>query len=145
MSFALTSFKAFGLRCEGATRKHVRQRALLIATGTSADVALDISNYAGTFWTAALADATYGKVATAAIAALKQIQAASSGLLAVLSPSLINRVKVASLTGAGQYTISITSSLPSIALNAGDGDTSYIIELEFDTKVNLEAVVSDIK
>lgn len=82
MTFALTKFEAWGVEIDEPVTKKFMQYARLVITAAATDVALDIGTDAGTFWTAALANGTYGtSVATPALAALQNIVAKSSAFL----------------------------------------------------------------
>jgi hypothetical protein len=144
MAFALTGFKAFGVSNTSATRKYETQIVQLYITGTAADVALDFGTDAGTFWTAAQANTTYGAMATEALAALKALIAQTNGLLAVQSAAQLQRVQVAALTAAGQFTQVISNNRPNIALFANDGAASYVFRFVYDLKDERAANVSDL-
>jgi hypothetical protein len=82
MTFALTKFKAWGVEIDEPVTKKFMQFAHLSITAAATDVALDIGTDAGAFWTAALANGTYGtSVATPALAALQAIQAKARAYL----------------------------------------------------------------
>lgn len=130
MAFALTKFRAYGQLPDGASTRR-RQMAELTITAAAADVDLDISDSGGTFWTAALADSDYGDLAQSALTFLTNIAGASEGLIAVDSEDLLGRVKVASVSGAGQYELAVNSKLPDLTYNAGDGPTSQTLVLEW--------------
>lgn len=143
MAFALTGFKAFGIRTSGSTRQHAVQIIELVITGTANDVALDLDTDAGTFWTAATGDATYGAMATQALADWKLALNNVKDLLAVEALALLKRVPIAALTGNGQYVMTVSHTRPNIALNAGDGDTAYTIQVRYALKDGQEAFTSD--
>lgn len=143
MSFSLQGFKAYGVRAEGATRQHVRQMAELYIVATVNDVALDISNSAGTFWTAALADSSYGSLASSALSVLTTISGIAVALRSVKSEELLVRLQAASPSGTS-YSLSVSSHLPSITCAAGNGQTSWHIQLEWLLPDGREAMVSDL-
>ncbi len=66
MAFAVTKFTAYGIKNTSPTIKHGVQRVELTITGANTDVAYDLGTTGGTFWTSAVAHATYGGIATAA-------------------------------------------------------------------------------
>jgi hypothetical protein len=70
MTFALTAFVADGQEMDEAVTKRFRQRAIFTITAANTDVALDIGNYTGTFWTA-VGGSTVG---AKALLAIKDIQ-----------------------------------------------------------------------
>ncbi len=132
MAFALTGYVARGTDISGPNFKKGTQQVVIRATGTSADVDLDIGDAAGTFWTAAIADTTYGALATKALLSLQRVAAQSVANVAVSSNQLIDRVQVASLTTTGQFTLANDVIGPNIAFNAGDGETAYYIILDYE-------------
>ena len=131
MSFALTNYRAYGVLNDSATPRKARQYVELHVTGLAADVSLDISNDAGTFWSDALADTDYGTVASSALEHIKKVADACEKLVSVDAEELVDRVKVAALTAPGQYTLAVNSKRPDIAFDAGDGETSYVLVLSW--------------
>jgi hypothetical protein len=132
MAFALTKFQARGVDIAGPSNKRGIQQVVLNITGAAADVDLDIGDDAGTFWTAAKADSTYGSLATKALEVLQNIVANASSLVAVKSEQLIDRIQIAAVSGAGEYSLAVVNTRPNIAFNAADGETSYEIILEYE-------------
>lgn len=137
MAFALTAFEARTVDIKSVSYKKGIQQVVFDISGTTADVDLDIGDFAGTFWTAAQANVTYGSLAVGALEVLQKIVAQASALSAVESQQLIDRVQVAALSGAGQYTLAVQNLLPNIAFDAADGETSYkiIVDLEMNNSV----------
>jgi hypothetical protein len=101
-------------------------------TAAAADVDLDVGDDSGTFWTAAQADSTYGALATKALAVLQDIVSVSAALVAVKSEQLIDRIQIASVSGAGEYSLAVVNTRPNIAFNAADGETSIKLILEYE-------------
>ncbi len=66
MAFAVTKFNAYGVLNTSPSIKRGTQLVELTITGANTDVAYDLGTTGGTFWTSAVADATYGGIATAA-------------------------------------------------------------------------------
>lgn len=74
MTFSLQKVQVYGIEVSEPIFKRYQQYMALTIAAANTDTALDIGNLSGTFWTAALADATYGtSVATPALQALKDI------------------------------------------------------------------------
>lgn len=145
MAFSLRKFKADGIRVSGPNRKRAVQLVELHITALATDVDLDIGdNTPGTFWTAALADATYGALATTARAKMVEIAAISNGLVAIKSPQLLDRIQIAAVAAAGQYSVAVDTLGPDIAVNAADGETSWVIQLEYALKDGYEAINADL-
>jgi hypothetical protein len=132
MAFALTKFEARSIDIASVTYKRGIQQVVLDITGTTADVDLDIGDYSGTFWTAAVANATYGTLASNSLTVLQQIVAQAAALVEVSSQQLLDRVQVASLTTSGQFSLAIQNTLPNLEFNAADGETAYKIILTFE-------------
>lgn len=144
MSFALTKFKAWGVNVGSPIRKHDMQYAELHITGTVADVDLDIGDDSGTFWTDALADSTYGSLATTALDKLQKIVAIANSLMAVESQEItLVRLRAAAAAGT-DYALAIQDKRPNFIFDANQGETSYIIKLEWSLKDGLPAVIADL-
>lgn len=118
MAFALTKFEARGVKFEGPVpEKRAKQEVVLTITGLSTDVDLDIGSDAGTFWTDAEADSTYGDLATEALAKLQDIVSKSAALLSVKSQQLLDRNTLVALDsdassgGAASETLTVTGLL----------------------------------
>lgn len=136
MAFALIKFHAEGVELTGAVRARL-QRAVFHITATAADVALDLGNDAGTFWTAAIANATYGQLATNASAFLQVLDDNVAGLLRVNSPQLIDRIQTAAAGGNGEYAVAIQNQRPNITVNAADGETAWLVECVWQLSDNI--------
>lgn len=88
MAFALTGYEALPVQTGGAQPRRAFQQVILHATGTTADVDLDIGADAGTFWTAAIANTTYGTMASNALISLQNVIAQAGGLRSVYCPQI---------------------------------------------------------
>src|SRR5271170_372104 len=100
MTFQLQAFKAKAIPYAGPNRnRYVQSVDMLIAsanTDTALDIANDTTGSLGTFWTAVTADATYGKLATNALAVVQEIVSVCKELRTVQSEALSSRTKVGS-------------------------------------------------
>lgn len=100
------------------------QCAEIVISGGDADVALDFSNFTGTFWTAALADGTYGTIALNVKKVLQSLipNVASTHWVGGNFTLYRNRVATGSEAG-GDYSAnySNTTKLPNFAFKAGNG------------------------
>lgn len=132
MAFALTAYSARSNEIGSVSYKKGIQQIILTITGSAADVALDLGNAAGTFWTAALADATYGSLAAKALESLQRISAQAIACVSVESAQILDRVQVATLTTTGQFKLTTGTIAPDISFNAGDGETAYYIILNYE-------------
>lgn len=133
MAFALTSVKAYGIEAEEAVNKRYKQMVILGITGTSADVALDIGNFSGTFWTAV---GTTVDPAKSAALALKAIQIKALSFEKIGGTAIAGKAQAAA-DAAGVYVLAMdgtNTQLPSITLHAGEGATSYQLILEWVLK-----------
>jgi hypothetical protein len=81
MAFALTKFQAFGKLIDSPISKRYIQQVVMTITQANTDTALDIGTNAGTFWTAAKANGTYGAVASSAYDKMIQIAANAESFL----------------------------------------------------------------
>lgn len=131
MAFALTKFEARGINYSGPSKKRGVQQAYLKITGLVGDVSLGLGDDSGTFWTAALADATYGAMAAKVQAILQRITANAVGLLDVKSEQLLDRLQAAAAAGTS-YTLAIQDHRPNIVFAAGQGETFYDLVLEWE-------------
>lgn len=128
MAFALSKFRAYGTRANGPQPARGIQYIEIRATGTSADVVLDLGDFDGTFW----GDVDATDLGTKALEVIQLIEAqvVACGVDRSLSPQLADRLQVGSLTTTGQFLIDYTDSdVPNISVNAADGETSWIIVL----------------
>lgn len=146
MAFQLQAFKAYGIRCQGATRQQARQVAQLhivqANTDTAVDVASDTAGALGTFWTAATGDAVYGALAAAALAKVQAIAAIVKAPLPVKAPA--DYVQVSSAPAGKQYVVAVTAGLPSVTLVSGSAPTDWVLTLEWTLQDNYEAIVADL-
>lgn len=143
MAFALKSFLATGYDLCGAQPQRQTQKLIFGCTGLTTDVAFDLGNLSGTFWTAAIANATYGALATSVkewLTANYPMWAATSN---VFVQELFDRVQAAAASGAA-YTRSLnaTTKLPEFVFAASNGETVYtvVVELEMDNNILLNTV-----
>lgn len=132
MAFALTSCFLDGTKFQGPGLHRAIQNCVLTITGTAADVALDIGDYSGTFWTAALADATYGTMALQVKTALQAVTAQCTCVSALPYIPEINQA-VGSYQGGSPSTdvytlaVSATTLLPSYTFTAARGYLAYTV------------------
>lgn len=137
MAFALTSFFADGVKYQGPGPYRATQCYTFTCTGLTTDVDFDLGDYSGTFWTAAIADATYGTMATQV---LQYLQDQDSNFLVnqrFYTPQLAGRVVAAAASGTA-YTVSLnsTSLLPEYTFAASNGATAYTVFVELQLKPN---------
>lgn len=132
MAFALTSFVADSMRFAGTVPYRAKQLYVFTITGTTADVTLDLGLSTGTFWTAAVADATYGQLATNVLADIKRLKANYKAVSQIYVPELAARLQAAAASGTS-YTLSIDSdlTLPDYTFAANNGATSYTVFVEY--------------
>ncbi len=132
MAFALTSFVADGIRFMGPGPYRAEQSYFLTVTGTVDDVALDLGNATGTFWTAATGDATYGPMAIQVLAQVTSWADNYQAVADIFVPEVYDRIQVASSPTGTQYAASIGALLlPSIEFAASGGETAYTISVKY--------------
>lgn len=137
MAFALTSFTADGTRFMGPGPYRAVETYVFTVTGLTTDVDFDLGDYAGQFWTDAVADTTYGEMATQVLAQLQRLDANYVATKSVYVPELADRIQAAAASGSA-YTLSLdsTSLLPIYTFAASNGETSYTVFVEFLLKPN---------
>lgn len=137
MAFALTSFFADGQRYSGPGPVRATETYVLTITGLTTDVALDLGDSDGTFWTAALANPTYGEMATQVLAFIQSQVANYSAVKGIYTPELVARIQAAAASGAA-YTLSIDTELqlPIYTFASSNGATAYTVFVEYQLKPN---------
>lgn len=147
MAFALTKFKAYGLRAEGDVRPHAQQVMSFTFTAANTDVTYDLGTSAGTFWTSAVADATYGSLAGAARTLLLTTLPGNLPNTALMHIAgaypLSTFAKVASAPSGNQYTLSVTSNMPTITFVSGSAPTAWVLTLTWILHDGIEALRGD--
>lgn len=141
MAFALTGFVSYGTNIVGPSQKRGIQRATLTITALVTDVALDLGDDSGTFWTDAQADTTYGELATKALSVLNRIEDQAAALWCVDSEQLLDRLQAAAAAGTS-YTLSVQNKRPNLTFAAGQGETSWVIDLEWSLNNYIFPIVS---
>lgn len=137
MAFALTSFQSDGFRYVGPGPRKAIQTVVLTITGTTADVDLDIGDDSGTFWTAALADATYGALATSALDKLQKIIEQATAVARIYSPEIeASGLRAAAASGTA-YTLAHQNSRPNWTFASNQGLTAYTVFIDYLLDVNI--------
>ncbi len=139
MAFALTSFFADGQQFNGPGLYRGYQSYVFTVTGLDTDVDFDLGDYAGTFWTDALADSTYGSLATSVLAQLERLDGNIQATKSVYTPELADRIQAASTSGTA-YTLSLDadSFLPIYTFAASNGELTYTVFVEFLLQPNIQ-------
>ncbi len=135
MTLALVKFIAHGTEVEEPVNKRYVQRAIFEITAATTDVALDIGDASGTFWTAVGAT----QPGTAALKALKDITARAKACIGLRSPQLMDRIQAASTSGT-DYTVVMDTDGPSIACASSNGESAWQIVVEWYLKDGAEPV-----
>lgn len=117
MTFALTSFRAFGIEAEEPVNNKYQQKLELVITAANTDTALDLGTYAGTFWSA-VGSADPGLTA---LLAIKDIQTRAKSFLGIGGSGIAGKSQVqagltkldsaASAGGAATETLTVTGLL----------------------------------
>ena len=133
MAFALTSFTADGIRYMGPGPYKAVQRYILTITGAVTDVDLDIGDLDGTFWVAAMADATYGAMATAVNAVITANYPNYQAVANIFVPEIWYRV-VGTASGTVYSRLIDTTLLPNFTFAASNGEESYTVIVDYILK-----------
>ena len=114
MAFALVDANFGKLEIPTAIKKRGLQYIeMKITRGAAGDTDLDIGNVSGTFWTAAIADGTYGHLAGLALKEFTKIASSIDGLISVdILANTGTMTRVASTSGATNYDISNGGTYP---------------------------------
>ncbi len=126
MSFALTKFRAWSRPEQVPVAGITKQHALLEFTAAASNNVIDFSVANSTFFTDVA-----NSVVDDFFAAMRLQTAALLSDSELKSPQIAVRVKVASITTTGQYKYEIANKCPKITFDAGDGNTSYTMEIEW--------------
>lgn len=129
MAFALTSMTTWAEPIQTASNYRGAQVIQMTITGADTDTAADIGDFGGTFWTDALADSTYGGIATAALAQLELIAAQAQSLIDLRSETLIAYTRVKSVTATTEYSVAVENHLPKVTFVSGSAPTAWTIEI----------------
>ena len=144
MTFALTKAEFRSVAHQNPSLKRGIQEVLLTITAANTDTALDVGNASGTFWTAAVADATYGSMASAILAQIQAIVSAGGSLRRWECPQLQAGAyaQVKSSPGANQYSTTLDTYGVDITLHSGDAPTSYSLYLVYELAAGQFAVTA---
>lgn len=137
MTLSLQKFKAYGIRCSGATRQHTQQVVEMFITGaasdTTWDISADVTGSLGTFWTAALADPLYGSLASNALGIIQRLQSNVNDLKMPQAESLTTytQTSTAAVTVVELLSAAITGGSASVtATVVGLMSTDTIISVD---------------
>ncbi len=148
MAFAVTKFTAYGRLNSNPTPKRGIQCVELTITGANTDIAYDLATTGGTFWTSAVAHATYGGIATAARTFILTTLTAQVGtFVEVLSQALLSsltRLPAATVSGDNYTRVVTTVTTPVIelAFNSGNAPTSGVYVLTWLLADNMEPLTA---
>ena len=132
MAWQCVGLHSFGTETSKAVSPLCQQNLMLLVVGTAADVALDLGNPSGTFWTAALADPTYGSTAAIALQTLQSYDKAAAFAIPPGGNFVCYRARVVNASSTGDYAIgSWTNKIPNFAFAAGDGPGSTNVILSW--------------
>lgn len=148
MAFAVTKFNAYGVLNSNPTVKRGVQRVELTITGANTDVAYDLGTTGGTFWTSAVADATYGGIATAARTfILTTLTAQVASVISVWSQQLctpVGRINAATAS-SNTYTqavAAVTTPMIELAFASGSAPTSGTYVFQWLLADNMEPLTA---
>lgn len=145
MAFQCLRGHMFATESLKAVSPEYQQNLMLIVNGAAADVAMDFGNPAGTFWTAALADATYGAVAAKCLAALTNFDKNAAFAIVPGGNFVCYRVRTKTPVDTGDYAISSwTNKIPNFTFAAGDGPGSTNVIFSFGMTPGWQPVDGDL-
>jgi len=134
MAFALTKAQFRSVSFQNPAYKAGVQEVVLIVTGATTDIDLDIGDIAGTFWTAAILNATYGAMSALVLAQLQAVVANASYFrnfnCAQLQCSAY--LQAASAPGATQYSLTTDTYGPNLLMASGTAPIAYNIHLFYE-------------
>lgn len=130
MAFAVTSFRAYGIDKFEALTNQFKQTVVIKGTALAADVALDLGNASGTFWSAA-DDTPTGLAASKAFA---EILAKADVLISLNSPEIEDtkaRIASGGTLAAGQFKkVTAKGATLGYTLFTAEGVTTFTIVAE---------------
>ena len=137
MAWQCISAHANAVESQKAVSPYYQQTLEIVINGANSDVTLDLNNASGTFWTAALADGTYGAVAAQILALLQQIEMGAAAYLRTEGNFTLYRPRVltgseASGTFSGNY--DDTHKCPYFAFLAGNGPGGTNVIMTWEMK-----------
>ncbi len=140
MTFALTSFCADGVQFNGPGQYRGIQTYIFTATAAATDVDFDLGDPTGTFWTAAVADSTYGTMATQVLQAVTGFEGNIQAVKSVFTPEIAGFTQVLSLAATDTYTLSIdtTTFLPYYTFYTAGGTTAYTVFVDSLMQPNIQ-------
>lgn len=125
MAFAITRARFYGIDSVGPSYVRGRQILELDISSLAADVDMDIGDDTpGTFWTAAVANAATGTMASTILAKLQSLDDYAT-LCGVDSKQLIDRIQKASAPSAGEFVLAVENERPNLTFSAADGETAW--------------------
>jgi hypothetical protein len=137
MSQAVTQVQAFGFEKDESLTYRFSQRLILWTTGLNTDTVYDFGNNVagslGTFWTAALANGTYGSIATTALQLIQTIQPLAQQFLQFIGPVAASYVKVGGGSVQSLTSANIASSATPTATVTGLLATDVILSVTQST------------
>lgn len=140
MTLALVKCQAYGEHNSDTSKNRGVQVVKMTVTGAATDVTYDISNASGTFWSA-IDNTTAG--ATALTLVTSTITGIAEALIAVQGDFTQSYLRGAA-TGAGVYTQSVSSKLPSITFHTSDAPTSAVIILKWSLADGVVPITANI-
>lgn len=142
MTFALTSFLADGVQFNGPGTYRGIQTYMFTVTASATDVDFDLGDTTGTFWTAAVADGTYGTMASQVLTAVTGFEGNIEAIKSIYTPQIDAGafIKVASLSATGTYTLdyNTTTFLPDYTFYTSGGTTAYTVFVDYLLQPNIQ-------
>lgn len=145
MAFSVRRAHMTAVESLKAVSPYYSQQLQLIVYSAAADVDWDIGDFTGTFWTAALADGTYGAVAAKALAALKDFAVNAAYANNPAGNFDLYRTRVKTATDTADYEItSWTGKVPNITFAAASGAGNSDVRLSWGMLPGWQPVTGDL-
>ena len=144
MAFAITKFQSYAANVSDTGRKRCVQKAVFDITAANSDVSWDFGTLTGTLWTSAVANATYGDLATAALAALTVIGANAKVFDRVGGTIATSYNKAAAASVADLYTMTISNGLPIITFDTASAPTAATVIFQWEMNDGIVETVVDL-
>ena len=138
MAFQVLRAHLNATESQKAVSPYYTQSIEIVINGAAGDVDMDLDDWTpGTFWTAALADGTYGAVAAKVLTALKDISTMAAAYLRTEGNFTLYRSRVeAGSLAANTYAAGYdsTKKVPNFTFNAANGPqgTNVILTWEMN-------------
>jgi hypothetical protein len=149
MAFQMLRAHLYASESSKAVSPFTLQTCEMVINGAAADVALDLDNFSGTFWTAALADGTYGAVALKIKNALQNLAKGVASTHHVGGNFILYRPRVpagaeSAVTGAYSANYNDTTKLPNFVFATANGPQGTNIIVTWGMTPGIQPITIDL-